>query len=218
MQDFYAGSYSKSIPYQSAKESINPSQFDTSAAYSHFLTEEEHFKERADELLKHFVGQYDEFAQKVLAEMRQALPDQVKTAELILNAAHGELNTLLSNLWVKSDQDITRMDALIRGVSIYMGAAEYLEDKEAMLAYAVEELKSMSEVLGLVKISPQQDTWLTSANQRVEASSASKERLNTWMSQITSLTSAHGSEVSYRFTISEAVEAETDMYGELEAA
>ena len=157
MQTFYRSNRVSSNGPVSAQNHL-------SASGSHFpvlsqFTSGEQTKDHTNENLRAFTRIYERFAQSVLSQVAREDPQQTQTAKLLFKTGRSELDKILSSLRVRTAPEETKIKALVLGIATYMEAAVDLDDRVAMLSYAVDEFRTVLEELGLVRLTSQQSSW-----------------------------------------------------------
>jgi hypothetical protein len=107
-------------------------------------------RERARRALRHYIADYARYADTVLAEVRDAKPDKLERFEFVRRTSENALNSILMRVKTETKEDADKVESVVNAMGAYIEAAEYFDDRAAMLANAVGRLESLLEKLDLL--------------------------------------------------------------------
>jgi hypothetical protein len=145
------------IPSSSEAPDNTPEQYYRFFASSH--NEETQSRNRAIHSVAEYISSYQQFASGVLNEITQEKPEYLAKFDLVCRSSLQQMKGVLDNLKVRTSKDADKVEGVARGLQSYMQGAEYLEDKAAVLAHAMGELKATLEMLDLVRSEVGSGAW-----------------------------------------------------------
>lgn len=176
------------IEYRSSNEAVNPALLYSSPSFMDFAVGERvPAAEAAEGAFARFRVAYNLYADSVLSEIDEYMPEQSLTCRVLLEAAQAELQSVWGHMCIWSQNDAEKTQKLLLGVVEYMHAAEELENREAMLVFAVEELKSSLNMLGLLSPLTQDNAWEQHQNtiaEKLDESASVADRAASVASQV----------------------------------